>query len=235
MQDIPILEIDMPSVEEFRKGLPPLIDSHLEWLKEGSKFHNLTRVPEEDWFVRHVLDSLVPFLAGWDIGDSFVDIGTGPGFPGVPLGLQFEKARFTLIESKKKVARFLHSFLEQHGIPPRGTVQPQRIEDLAHDPEHREKYDRVVTRALSSLPVLVELGIPYLKQKGELWCWKTKISELNEVGVALKQLHCGVSKILRYRLPGETTSRHLFVIEKYRVTSPNYPRKAGIPQKRPLV
>ncbi len=234
MHEFRVLKIDLPSVEEFKKGLSPLIYSHLDWLKEESKRHNLTRVPEEDWQVRHVMDSLAPILAGWEIGDSFVDIGTGPGFPGVPLGLQKDQCRFALIESKKKVVHILNEFLDTHHIAPRGAAYGERIEDVARQPEHRGRYDRVVTRALSSLSVLIELGVPLLKVKGELWCWKSSVSELNDVGKTLKKLHVNVSKILEYSLPGESETRYILSFVKQKTTPSEYPRKCGVPQKRPL-
>lgn len=235
MQEFLIQRIELPALDEFRRKLSPLIALHLEWIKEESKRHNLTRVPEGDWLVRHVMDSLVPWLAGWDLGESLIDIGTGPGFPGVPLGLQSEELRFALVESKKKVANLLTEFLVREGVSPRGTVQGERIEELAHHPDHRGAYDRVVTRALASLPVLVELGIPYLREKGELWCWKSSISELNEVGKALEELNASVSRILEYNLPGEAAPRFILSFLKHSATSPKYPRKLGIPQKKPLV
>lgn len=235
MSEPSIHRINLPSVEAFREQLSPLVLAHLEWLEEESRRHNLTRVPREDWLVRHVMDSLAPALGGWEIGDTFVDIGTGPGFPGMPLGLQNERALFALIESKKKVANILQDFLIQNEIHPRGVALGERIEDLARDPNHREKHDRVVTRALSALPVLVELGMPYLKKKGELWCWKSSISELNDVGKALQELNGCVSRVLEYQLPGEDAPRFIIALQKMGETPEKYPRRVGIPQKKPLI
>lgn len=234
MNRAPTDNLALSDFEKLQRSLPPLIHAHLSWLREESKNHNLTRVPEEDWVVRHVLDSLTPFAAGWSLGKSFLDMGTGPGFPGVPLGILTEGVRFTLVESKKKTANLLNEFLVRHGLQSRGAALGERIEDLGQSPEHRGDYDRVVTRALAPLPVLIEFGLPFLRVGGELWCWKSDVSEINESSAALAELSGGVARVLEYTLPGEERSRVVIAIRKEGPTAAKYPRKAGIPRKRPV-
>lgn len=226
--------LTLSDFEKLRGDLPPLIHSHLSWLREESKNHNLTRVPEEDWIVRHVLDSLTPLSAGWSLGESFLDMGTGPGFPGVPLAILAEGVRFTLVETKKKTANLLNEFLVRNGLDVRGTALGERIEDLGRSPDHRGKHDRVATRALAPLPVLIEYGLPFLRVGGELWCWKSDVSEINESSAALAELGGDVVRLLEYTLPGEERSRVVIAIRKEGPTAAKYPRKAGIPKKRPI-
>lgn len=234
MNRAPTDNLALSDFEKLQRSLPPLIHAHLSWLREESKNHNLTRVPEVDWIVRHVLDSLAPLSAGWSLGESFLDMGTGPGFPGVPLGILTKGIRFTLVESKKKTAALLNEFLVRQGLDARGAALGERIEDLGQSAEHRGKYDRVVTRALAPLPVLIEYGLPFLRVGGELWSWKSDVSEINESSAALAELSGGVARVLEYNLPGEERTRVVISIRKEGPTPTKYPRKAGIPKKRPL-
>lgn len=228
---------DILSLSDFEKvlrDLPPLIHSHLSWLREESTRHNLTRVPEEDWIVRHVLDSLAPSLGGWSFGESFLDMGTGPGFPGVPLAILAGEVRFNLLESKKKTAALLTEFLVRHSLDGRGAALGERVEDLGRSADHRGRYDRVVTRALAPLPVLIEYGLPFLRVNGELWCWKSDVSEINESSAALAEMSADVARLLEYKLPGEERSRVVIAIRKEGPTPEKYPRKSGVPRKRPI-
>lgn len=227
-----IQRINLPSIGGFQP--PALALAHLAWLKRESDRHNLTRVPEKDWPVRHVMDSLVPAFAGWEIGESFLDLGSGGGFPGVPLAAWFPKARFTLLEKKKKTARILNEFLCESGVEDRGRASSQRAEASAHDALHRAVYDQVVARAVSSLPVLIELGIPFLKVGGELWVWKSDLGELDGAAKALDELRSRPTRALRYRLFGEETDRILISVRKEGETPNKYPRREGIPEKRPI-
>jgi len=229
-----LLELKLPSPDTFCPHLPGTIEQHLQWLEEESKKHNLTRVPRKEWVVRHVLDSLASTFADWEIGERIADLGTGPGFPGVPLAVQFPHAEVAFLEKRKKVAEILRQFLDSAGLSSRCAVFSERSEDLAHDPSHRGRYDCVVTRAVASLTCLIELGIPFLRQGGELWCWKSDISEINDATNALDELNSEVVRAVRYRLPGEEKDRFVLAIRRCGEISDRYPRRAGLPQKRPL-
>jgi 16S rRNA (guanine527-N7)-methyltransferase len=227
-------EVRLPPLDTFRPHLPAVVQQHLRWLAQESEKHNLTRVPPEDWVVRHVLDSLVPFFAGWEVGERVLDLGTGPGFPGIPLAAYYANARFSLLEKRQKVAKILSGFLETSELSRRCAVHTERAEDLAHDPSHRGWYDCVVTRAVASLPCLIEIGIPFLKPGAELWCWKSDLSEIDTAARALDELHSEVVRAARYRLPDEERDRVVLGIRRCGDIPDRYPRRAGVPQKRPL-
>lgn len=210
------------------------VEGHLDWLERESRIHNLTSVPREDWPERHVLDSWAPAIAGWDVGERFLDLGTGAGFPGLPLAACFERAAFTLLESKAKLARLLGQFLTSSPLGSRGEVLAERAEVAAHHPSRRGNYSTVVTRAVASLPVLIELGVPFLQSGGELWCWKSDLEEVAGVGEALTALSAEIARALRYRLPSETRDRYVIAIRRVGDLDSRYPRKPGIPAKRPL-
>lgn len=228
------LDLKLPSLDTFCPHLPATIEQHLEWLEKESKKHNLTRVPREEWVVRHVLDSLVPSFADWEVGERIADLGAGPGFPGVPLAVQSPMTEIAFLEKRKKVAGILGQFLESCGLSRRCVVFAERSEDLAHDPSHRGQYDCVVTRAVSSLACLIELGIPFLKPGGELWCWKSDLSEIDDAVRALAELNSEVVRAVHYRLPGEEKDRFVLAIRRCGEIPDRYPRRAGLPQKRPL-
>ena len=229
---LPIRTLDLPTPETFEA--PAIALEHLDWLKRESTRHNLTSVREGDWLVRHVMDSLVPAFAGWDIGGRFLDLGTGAGFPGIPLATRYPEANFTLLEKKKKTARLLDEFLKSSASIPRGEAVAERAENLARDSNHRGGYDTVVVRALAPLPVLIELAIPFLKVGGELWVWKSALSELEGSHRALEELRAAVSRAIRYRLPEEEQDRYLISIRKEGETTESYPRREGKPEKNPL-
>ncbi len=212
----------------------PVIRQHLEWLERESRVHNLTAVSREDWMERHVLDSWVPTLAGWDIGDRFLDLGTGAGFPGLPLAAYHESVRFTLLESKAKLAGLLSPLVASLPLHTRGEVVAERAEVMGHWPDQRGRYSVVVTRAVAALPVLIELGIPFLREGGELWAWKSSLGEVSEAGAALSALSAKVSRALCYRLPSEERDRFVVAIRRAGDIDPRFPRKPGIPAKRPL-
>jgi 16S rRNA (guanine527-N7)-methyltransferase len=215
--------------------LPQGIALHLDWLKREGARHNLTSVPKEKWGERHVLDSLAPLLAGWKLGIPFLDLGTGAGFPGIPLAFQSKESQFALLESRKKVCQLLESFLRESNLDSRGMVLSGRAETLGHDECHRGRYETVVTRAVATLPVLIELGVPFLAEGGELWCWKSDLEEIDLCAPVLKALGAEFVRTLCYRLPSEEDHRFIVSIRKIAPTPESYPRREGIPVKRPIL
>jgi len=231
----PIVQrISIPPDFLLDKNLPTLVQAHLEWLGRANRGLNLTAVPPEDWLVRHVADSLIPFFADWEVGTRFLDLGTGAGFPGVPLAACYTKAAFTLLESRKKVASRLGEFLVEAGLSMRGSICSLRSEEAARDPNYRGRYDRVVCRAVAPLPSLIELGVPFLREKAELWCWKSDLDELNQCDCALGELCSELGAILEYTLPGESRSRFVISIRREGDIPDKYPRRAGLSRKKPL-
>lgn len=220
--------------KEKQTKLHPAIAFHLEWLEKESENHNLTRVPSELWPTRHVLDSLAPLYGGWKVESPLLDMGCGPGFPGVPLACQTESPQWSLVESKKKIANALEDFLHKAELSEHGKAFGERLEDLARNKEHRGRYKRVTTRALASLPTLLELGIPFLADGGELWCWKSDSDELALAEKALHELNAKFVRGIQYQLPKEEQARMVLAFTRIGNIPEKYPRRKGIPQKRPL-
>lgn len=181
-----------------------------------------------------MLDSIAPLLVGWQVGTSLLDLGTGGGFPGLPLALKSNVARFMLLDSKRKVADGLNRFLNEAGLSAKGLALAERAETLGHQEGFREAYTCVVVRAVASLPSLVELGIPFLVPEGELWCWKSDLDEVSDAQSALEQLHARVLRAMAYRLPDEDSDRYILAIGRIGEVPLKFPRREGIPHKRPL-
>lgn len=228
----PISIYEFPELERIE--IPDLAQRHLAWLDWENQVHNLTRVPREDWLARHVLDSAVPLLAGWSLGDRFLDLGSGPGFPGVPLAAFSPEASGLLLESRKKVADNVEGFLLGAGCGERIRTKAERAEVAGRMAEHRETYCRVVTRAVAALPILIELALPFLRVGGELWCWKSDLTEVETASNAVAELHGEIARALQYQLPGEDRTRFVIAIRKLEGTPEKFPRRSGIPEKRPL-
>jgi len=222
----------LPLVEEI--NFDPLILAHLSWLEGESKTHNLTSVADDQWLERHVLDSLAPLYAGWELGEPFLDLGTGAGFPGIPLAVQGEANRFVFLESKGKVGRILEGFLNESGLSSKGEVLTGRAEELAHQTEYRGKYQTVVVRAVGSLSTLIEIGAPFLQDGGTLWCWKSDLVELQQAERAMLELNTEFFRGVQYCLPSEEKTRYILAFVRRGEVDKKYPRRAGVPQKRPL-
>ena len=209
---------------------------YLQLLKAKNSVLNLTRITDnrEAW-IKHILDSLMaaPFFE--TPGMRVADIGTGGGMPGIPLAILFPSAQFTLIDSTEKkmaaVAEFCHvlNLTNVH-------CMAGRIEALAHEPGHREEYDLVLARALAPLRTLLELAIPLIHPYGNVVAYKGPeyLSELALAKNAIEALRCESPRVFQYSLPEGMGDRTLLSITKKTVTSESYPRRDGIPGKRPL-
>ncbi|MBU0494821.1 MAG: 16S rRNA (guanine(527)-N(7))-methyltransferase RsmG [Chloroflexi bacterium] len=192
--------------------------------------------------VQHFLDSLTCLLV-WPAQStnllppqSAIDIGTGAGFPGLPLRIVRPDLRLTLVESVHKKADFLRHVAGVLGLDG-VTVLAARAEDVSRDPAHRERYDVALARAVADLRVLVEYALPLLRVGGVFIAQKTAAAvpeELAAAGHALDVLGGSVSDVIEVTLPGLREPRALVVIAKTTPTPAKYPRRAGMPAKRPL-
>jgi len=164
-----------------------------------------------------------------------IDIGTGAGFPGIPLKIVHPDWHMTLLESISKKCDFLRAAVGAMELN-RVTIIAERSEVLGHQVEHREKYDIAFTRALSSLSTLIEYALPLLKVGGCLIAHRgrTAADEAARVNVALEQLGGEVGGVHHYELAGLAGSRALVVVRKVKPTSKHYPRRIGVAAKRPL-
>ncbi len=199
---------------------------------------NLTRiVAPEEIAVKHFLDSLSVCLALPDLSAplSVIDVGSGAGFPGLPLKIALPDIRLTLLESTGKKTAFLQHIVEVLGLTG-VTVLTARAEKAGQEVTHREQYDVAVARAVSSLPVLAEYTLPLVKAGGRVIVQKgqSPAAEVKDASRALGILGGQVGQILPVTVPGLAAARHLVVIQKNKPTPEQYPRRPGLPAKRPL-
>lgn len=204
---------------------------------------NLTRINgPRDMAVLHMLDSLV-CLRGLDpeIASEeplrLVDVGSGPGLPGLALKIARPHWRLTLVESVGKKAAFLRELVELPELGLAGTtVLADRAEDAARRAEHRAVYDLATARAVAALPVLAEYLLPFLRVGGRALALKgaEAASEARSAAGAIAKLGGELLAVEPYVLPGLDQPRHLVVIVKRHPTAPAYPRRAGLPVVRPL-
>lgn len=217
-----------------------------ELLVEWNSFMNLTAITDFDEVMKkHFLDSLafVRFLQkqnGGKISESdetfrMIDVGTGAGFPGIPLAILFPNAQFVLMDSLNKRIKFLNEVINKLQLSNIICVHA-RAEDLAKNPEYREQFDYAVSRAVANLSTLTEYCIPFVKVNGSFVSYKSeKLQE--EIVLAKSALHLlSVKETARisFMLPASDIHRTLLVLEKIAPTAKKYPRKAGLPAKEPL-
>lgn len=206
-------------------------------LLEWNERINLTAIREPVLIQqRHFLDSLTCATVTGDLNDrSLIDVGTGAGFPGLPLKILFPRLKLTLVESVQKKARFLEEVATTLGLAGVNVVA-ERAEVLGQQAAYRGQYDWAVARAVAELRTLVEYLLPFcrvggcaLAQKGENAAVEAAAASdaIAELGGATPELHA-------LRLPGHRETHYLVVIEKVAETSARYPRRVGIPAKRPL-
>jgi 16S rRNA (guanine527-N7)-methyltransferase len=211
---------------------------YVQLLLEFNKKMNLTAITEEEEIIsKHLCDSLALMKTkGWPVGETEVlDLGTGPGFPGIPLKIVNPLLNMALLDSKRKKIEFLHHAVDQLELS-KTKVLLGRAEDLAREIRYREKFDLVVSRAVAALPVLMELSLPFVRLGGMFVAYKGPEgrSEVKEAEKALEILGGKVEEVHDYQLPDDRGERMLVCIKKNELTPLKYPRKAGIPSKRPL-
>jgi 16S rRNA (guanine527-N7)-methyltransferase len=208
-------------------------DELLEW----NNNINLTAITDPEAIeTRHFLDSLSVMLAlPFTPGLRVIDVGTGAGFPGLPLRLVYPHIELTLLEATGKKAHFLEHLAERLKLANVRILQ-QRAEDAGQDVATREKFDVVLARAVAAMPVLVEYLLPLCKVGGYCVALKgeSAAAEAQQAEHALRILGGRVKKILSVELPRVTETHHLVLVEKTAATPPAYPRRPGIPSKRPL-
>ncbi len=236
---------------EFKELLKKNIDIELsdEKLEKLSQFYidmvetnkvmNLTTITKmEEAARKHFADSLMLYRAVPDIGEKsykIIDIGTGAGFPGIPLAIAYTNCKFVLTDSLGKRLKFIESELKKLSIDNVITVHA-RAEDLGHDSNYRECFDLAVSRAVANLSTLSEYSLPFVHKGGYFIPYKSGDieEELENAKGAIKLLGGKTNEVIGFSLAGEEDARTLIKIKKMENTSKRYPRKAGTPAKEPL-
>jgi 16S rRNA (guanine527-N7)-methyltransferase len=213
-----------------------LITYEKELLEWNQKF-NLTAIRDvESIRTKHFLDSLSCVLA-WKATppNRLIDVGTGAGFPGVPLKILYPNLKLTLVESVGKKAMFCQHIVGVLGLEHVDVIQA-RAEDLGQDAHHREKYDWAVARAVANLNVLSEYLMPLVKVGGTMLAQKGESgpAEAQSAEPAMKLLGGKLRQLIPVNLPGVADDRYLILVDKVATTPPKYPRKPGIAAKQPL-
>ena len=230
-------ELGIPYTEQMLEQL----QTSSEMMVEKNKVMNLTAVTEKDEVItKHFLDSLCfakVYLPKRKEGFSprIIDIGTGAGFPGLPVKISCPELSVTLMDSLDKRLKFLDEVITALSLKDCTTVH-SRAEDAGRNKKYREKYDVVTARAVARLSVLAEYCLPLVKVGGVFLAMKAHSEEEEtEAGKAIALLGGTIEKTDTFRLPGTDMDRSIIVVRKIRPTPARFPRKAGTPSKTPIV
>jgi 16S rRNA (guanine527-N7)-methyltransferase len=222
---------------EYNQELLLKFESYMQLILEWNEKINLTSITDEkDFIIKHFIDSLLctahPAVSR---AKKIIDIGTGAGFPGIPLALIYPDIEFVLMDSINKKLIVLKEITKKLGLPNVFIVHA-RAEDLGHQKQHRESYDICVSRAVAKLQVLSEYCLPFVRREGYFIAYKG--SDINQEVAdsqrAIEVLGGQIEAISPFTLNDMEIGHQLIYIKKEKDTPEKYPRKAGIPQKEPI-
>lgn len=210
---------------------------YFDRLVEWNEKINLTAITDKnEVYLKHFYDSLAPILQGKISNQplKLLDIGAGAGFPSLPMKILFPQLEVTIIDSLNKRINFLNLLAEELGLT-EVHFYHGRAEDFGQDKTFRGQFDLVTARAVARMQILAELTIPFLKIGGQLIALKASSAdaELDQAKTALNLLFAQVSESINYQLPNGD-DRNLTLVTKKKETPNKYPRKAGMPNKKPL-
>lgn len=211
--------------------------TYYQMIVEKNKVMNLTAITEfPDFVEKHFMDSL-SLVKATDLSKVHyvIDVGTGAGFPAIPLKIAFPHLHITMVDSLQKRVAFLDEVIRELKLSNIIAIHG-RAEDLGHNPKYREKYDLCVSRAVANLSTLSEYCIPFVKKGGMFISYKSggSAEEIQSAGKAIKVMGGRTAELCTFTLPGTDISRILVPIKKVEPTPKKYPRKAGLPNKSPI-
>lgn len=223
------LEANENQIEKFME--------YYEMLIETNKVMNLTAITElDEVVVKHFLDSVLSAkVINMNEYDSLIDVGTGAGFPGIPLKIMFPHLKVVLLDSLNKRLNFLNEVIDELELENIYTIHG-RAEDIGRNVEYREHFDLCVSRAVANLSTLSEYCIPFIKKNGMFVSYKSEHSDEETVNAenAIKKLGGKITNTQIVELPNSDMNRSFVCISKENNTPKAYPRKAGVPTKKPL-
>lgn len=223
--------------QRLSKSQLDLFIRHAELVAEGNTRINLTAITDPDEVrQKHFLDSLscAAVMINTPI-NRVIDVGAGAGFPGIPLKVLYPEMQLTLVESVGKKAKFLEELVQELGLT--GVeVLADRAERVGQDPAHREKYDWALGRAVAGLPTLMEYLLPLVRLQGRALAQRGEKAEeeAQKAADAIRLLGGKMAQVSPVTLPGVEGRRYLVVINKLQPTPGKYPRREGVPGKRPI-
>lgn len=223
---------------ELKEEQLSMLSSFYEMLVEKNKVMNLTGITEwDDVVLRHYIDSISisEIMNLNDFRGKVLDLGTGAGFPGIPLKIVFPNLQITLFDSLNKRIRFLQEVIDELELKNIEAIHG-RAEEFGKNSDYREQYDLVVSRAVANIATLSEYCLPFVKVGGSFISYKTDSieEEISNSGKAVSILGGKIERVEHFTLPNTDMERSLLQIKKIKTTSKKFPRKAGLPSKEPL-
>ena len=209
--------------------------NYMNLLIEWNKKINLTAIVEpKDIILKHFIDSLTieKYIKK---GENIIDVGTGAGFPGIPLKIAREDLKITLADSLNKRINFLNEVINKLNLKDIETIHT-RAEELGKNKKYREKFDIATSRAVANMSTLSEYLIPFIKVKGGCICMKSSDidTELENAKKAINILGCKIESKDKFDLPNSDLGRSVIILRKVKNTPSKFPRKAGTPAKEPI-
>ena len=231
-------------LQNLSKGINVLLNEeqldkfykYMNLLLEWNEKMNLTAITDEDGIIlKHFVDSLT-VLEYLKDAKSIIDVGTGAGFPGIPISIMNSDKNIVLMDSLNKRINFLNDVVEKLNLDNVRTVH-SRAEDLGQNNMYRQMYDVVISRAVANLTTLVEYMLPLTKIGGMCICMKGQeiVDEIKNSEYAIELLGGEIETIDEFCLPNSEMKRNIIIIRKIKNTDRKYPRKAGMPSKEPIL